>query len=80
MGNDIRTYATSLTSSETCNIGYSNASTGADLGACMKLVEYEACQVSNVAGVNLSIRASTNSIPGYANFTTEGANRIGGTK
>ena len=33
MGTRIRSYATSLTSSETCNIGYSNASTGTSLGS-----------------------------------------------
>ena len=32
MGTSIRSYATSLTSSETCNIGYKNASTGESLG------------------------------------------------
>lgn len=80
LGSDIRTYATLLTSSETCNIGYSNASTGADLGAGMELKPYEYCQVNNVAGMNLSIRASTLSLPGYATLRTEGSNRIGSVK
>lgn len=76
MGTHIRTYASSLTSSETCNIGYSNASTGVSLGYVTNLSLYQAVEVANVGNVNLAIRASTYSTPGWSVMTVEGAYRV----
>ena len=70
------TYATSLTSSKNCNIGYTNASTGKSLGYKNNLSVNQALAVHNVGGMRLAIRASTYSTPGYATMAVDGANRI----
>lgn len=75
-GTIIRSYATSLTSSKNCNIGYTNASTGKSLGYKNNLSVNQALAVHNVGGMRLAIRASTYSTPGYATMAVDGANRI----
>lgn len=80
MGTSIRSYATALTSSKNYNIGYKNASTGKSLGYKNNLTLNQAFAINNVGGMNLAIRASTYSIPGYATMAVDGANRIINTK
>ena len=75
-GTIIRSYATSLTSSKNCNIGYTNASTGKSLGYKNNLSVNQALAVHNVGGMRLAIRASTYSTPSYATMAVDGANRI----
>lgn len=76
MGTSIRSYATSLTSSQTCNIGFSNASTGEDLGNALYLSLYQTAVISDVGNINLSIRASTYSTPGWSTLAIDGAYRV----
>ena len=45
MGTQIRAYATSLSASETCNIGFSDYSSGKSLASAVNLVEYEALEL-----------------------------------
>jgi hypothetical protein len=76
IGTRVRTYATSLTSSQTCNIGYRNATTGTSLGYATQLGLYEAYVAYDVEEIELEVRVSTDSIPGWGNFEIEGAYRF----
>lgn len=75
MGTSIRSYATYLRSSADYNLGYKNASTGVSLGYKNHLKANQAFAINNVGGMNLAIRASTYSTPGYATMAVDGANR-----
>lgn len=71
------TYASSLTSSATCNIGYSNRSTGASMGYATKLSMYEALWVYNPtmqSTTSVNVRASTDSTPGWSNMIVNRSN------
>lgn len=76
VGTVIRCYATSLSSSETCNIGYDNATTGESLGYAQYLGKNEAFEVYSVGGITIAVRASTHSTPGWSVMAIDGANRL----
>lgn len=76
MGRVVRTYATSLTASETINIGYSNATTGVSLGYATELYPYDELRLYNAGGINLAVRASTYSSPGWSTIRIEAADRL----
>lgn len=71
------TYASRLTSSETCNIGYSNYNTGDSLGYATNLGPGEALFVavpSLGSSITASVRASTYSAPGWATMVVVRSN------
>lgn len=76
VGSEIATYATYLTSSETCNIGYTNAKNGASLGYKSRLTLGEVCIISGVENMKVGIRASTYSTPGWAELAVDAGGRI----
>lgn len=76
MGTSIRTCATSLTSSQTCNLGYSNYNTGASYGYATYLYPSQYFAIYGLYNnVHLAVRGSTYSVPGWGYFRLEGANR-----
>ena len=75
IGNSLRTYVTSLTSSETCNIGYTNMSTGTSLGYVNYLSLGQSCTIHGVGGLTVGIRASTHSSPGWSILSVYGGNK-----
>ena len=77
MGTQIRAYATSLSASETCNIGFSDYSSGKSLASAVNLVEYEALELYvGVGKPTVGVRASTYSNPGWSTIKVDGAYRI----
>lgn len=77
MGTQIRAYATSLSASETCNIGFSDYSSGESLAVAVNLVEYEALELYvGVGKPTVGVRASTYSNPGWSTIEVDGAYRI----
>lgn len=77
MGTQIRAYATSLSASETCNIGFSDYSSGESLASAVNLVEYEALELYvGVGKPTVGVRASTYSNPGWSTIEVDGAYRI----
>lgn len=76
MGTQIRAYATSLSSSETCNIGISDYDTGESLGLGTRLIEnYAVVVYVGVSEPTVAIRASTYSTPGWATMAIDGGYR-----
>lgn len=75
IGNSLRTYVTSLTSSETCNIGYTNMSTGTTLGYVNYLSLGQSCTIHGIGGLTVGIRASTHSSPGWSVLSVYGGNK-----
>ncbi len=75
IGITIRTRVRSLTSSATCNIGYSDEATGEPLSHAIELSLGESCIITDVGNVELGIRASTYSTPGWSTLAVDGANR-----
>lgn len=76
VGSEIATYATYLTSSETCNIGYTNTKNGASLGYKSRLTLGEVCIISGIENMKVGIRASTYSTPGWAELAVDAGGRI----
>ena len=76
MGTSVRMYATELTSSQTCNLGISNADTGANYATAVNLDPYEAIIAYNLRYTKIALRASTYSTPGWGNIALDGASRI----
>ncbi len=70
-GSYVNTYVNSLSSSQTCNIGYTNTSTGASLGWLPYLYPGESCYLGTLYLVPFTcgVRASTYSSPGYGTLT-----------
>lgn len=67
----LRSYAEELTSSKTCNIGFSDFDTFESLGYKLDLGPKEAFAISISGRAHIHVRASTNSIPGYATMALE---------
>lgn len=64
-------YASLLTSSETCNIGFSNANTGASLGYASRIGTNEAVLTKRPitewgTSCRVAVRASTYDTPGHS--------------
>lgn len=76
VGSEISTYATYLTSSETCNIGYTNMKNGASLGHKSRLTLGEVCIITGIENMKVGIRASTYSTPGWAELAVDTGGRI----
>lgn len=77
MGTTIRTYANTLTSSETYNLGITNAKTGESLVLKTRLSEGQGVALYGLFNnERLSIRASTYSTPGWATMEIDGCNRV----
>ena len=66
IGNELKTYATSLSYSTSCNIGYTDMADGTSIAHATRLACGEACTVSGVRMKIIGIRASTYSTPGWA--------------
>lgn len=77
VGTSVATYVTQLTSSENCNIGYSDLTTGESLGFAERLSIGDSAIIRNVGDMYLGVRASTYSNPGWAYFDLLGAYRYG---
>lgn len=77
VGTMVGTCVTQLTSSETCNIGYSDYDTGVSIGYVTELSMNEWAVIGNVGDMNIGIRASTFSNPGWSYLETFAANRYG---
>lgn len=75
VGRDLKTYATSLSDSKTCNIGYTDLASGASIAYAIRLAPGEACTVTGVRMKIIGIRASTYSTPGWAGFQIDGGGR-----
>lgn len=75
IGNDLRCCATSLSASETCNIGFADTATFDSIGHKMYLGENEYAYVEDVANKSVTVRASTFSTPGWANLVIDAADR-----
>lgn len=67
----LKSYAEELTSSKTCNIGFSDFDTFESLGYKLDLGPKEAFAISTSGRAHIYVRASTNSIPGYATMAIE---------
>lgn len=80
IGTAIATGAVSLSSSETYNVGISNASTGESLLVQTRLTENEFAVLYGVYNEILSCRASTYSDPGWATMVVCGGYRIAEVK
>lgn len=76
MGTTVRIYATELTSSQTCNLGISNADTGAYYATDTNLSPYEAIAVGNLYYTKIALRTSTYSTPGWGTIALDGADRV----
>ena len=76
IGTAIAIGATSLSSSETCNVGISDATTGESLLVQTRLSEGEAAVLYGVFNEILSCRASTYSNPGWATMEIDGGYRV----
>ena len=77
MGTQIRAYATSLSASETCNIGFSNYSSGKSLASAVNLGEYDTLELYvGVGKPTIGVRASTYSNPGWSTIEVDGAYRV----
>lgn len=76
-GTSVRSGATTLSSSETCNVGISNYYTGESYGVGMYLTEGEAF-VTYVGSDSpmVAVRASTSSTPGWATMVVDSAYRL----
>lgn len=76
-GTSVRAEATSLSSSETCNVGISDYYTGESYGVGMRLTEGEA-YVAYVGtdSPTVSVRASTSSTPGWATMVVDSGYRL----
>lgn len=73
------TYASSLTASETCNIGYSNRATGEVLNTATRLKQGQAVTVGqkdffNPKTITINVRASTFSSPGWSTMVVNRSN------
>ncbi len=77
MGTHIRACATSLSASETCNIGFSNYSSGKSLASAVNLGEYDTLELYvGVGKPTIGVRASTYSNPGWSTIEVDGAYRV----
>ncbi len=77
IGTEIRAYASSLTSSATCNIGISDYNSGASLGLATRLTENRSLNVFvGIDSPTVAVRASTYSTPGWATMAVDGNHRI----
>ena len=76
IGRSVGTYVTQLTSSETCNIGYSDLLTDESIGFAENLSLGDMAVINNVGDMYLGVRASTYSNPGWAYFDLLGAYRL----
>lgn len=70
-GGYVNTYVNSLSSSQTCNIGYNNMGNGASLGWLPNLYPGDSCYLDTLfmSSFTCGVRASTYSSPGYGTLT-----------
>lgn len=76
MGTSVRAYATALTSSQTCNIGFSDPSTGVSYISGTYLSPNQAVSLHGLYYTDIAVRASTFSTPGWATIAVDGAYRV----
>ena len=76
IGNELKTYATSLSYSTSCNIGYTDMADGTSIAHATRLACGEACTVSGVRMKIIGIRASTYSKPGWAGLQIDSRGKI----
>ncbi len=76
IGNELKTYATSLSYSTSCNIGYTDMADGTSIAHATRLACGEACTVSGVRMKIIGIRASTYSTPGWAGLQIDSRGKI----
>lgn len=76
MGTSVRAYATALTSSQTCNIGFSDPSTSVSYGSGTYLSPYQYVSLHGLYYTDIAVRASTFSTPGWATIAIDGAYRV----
>ena len=80
IGNKIKTVVTSLRTSKSCNISFSDFQTDKVLGYAIKLGTGQSYVIGGVGDKGLFAIASTYSTPGgYASFSFYGADRLGNT-
>lgn len=76
IGSVIQCYATELTSSETCNIGFSDYNTGKSYLSGTNLYPYDYVILESVHYEDIGVRASTMSSAGWSSMRVYTANRI----
>ena len=76
IGNELKTYATSLSYSTSCNIGSTDMADGTSIAHATRLACGEACTVSGVRMKIIGIRASTYSKPGWAGLQIDSRGKI----